>query len=122
MSHISAHNSGTHRVQNGCKKCVPYLVLIFDGSSGNRGKVQSLLFDLFKAFFFDREQSQIGFFSSPKRPIFLNACATCSELPSIIYHVPWFLGCIVLVQKVKYIDVWSSHGVGWSCNHTVMAA
>ena len=42
-----------------------------------------MLFDMFKAFDYIREQSQIGFFFSEKN-YFLRACATCSELPFII--------------------------------------
>ena len=32
----------------------------------------------------NREKAQLGFFSSPRRFIFLHACVTCSELPSNI--------------------------------------
>ena len=53
VSAISAHNSGTHRVQNGCKKCVPGMVHLFDGNLEKRcaRKEKSLVFDLFKALF-----------------------------------------------------------------------
>ena len=45
-------------------------------------KDQSLLFDLYKVFdsIRTRAWSHFGFFSL-KRPAFLHACATCSELP-----------------------------------------
>ena len=45
-------------------------------------KEQSLLFDLFKTFDSNRVQSPNGIFFLPKRPIFLNACASGPQLPS----------------------------------------
>ena len=53
------------------------MVLILDG------KDQSLLFDLLKAFALI-ESSHKSDLIPPKRPIFLPACAKCSELPSYI--------------------------------------
>ena len=47
-------------------------------------KGSSLLFNLAKAFKFDREQSGIIFSSSLERPAFFQAQAACSELPSNI--------------------------------------
>ena len=60
------------------------MVLILDGNSKTDAQlVQSLLLDMLEAF------DQIGavtnqIVSSPKRPDFLHARATCSELPSCI--------------------------------------
>ena len=51
------------------------MVLLLDGNSEIVAE-KFLIFDLFKAF-----NSITTDFFSPKRPIFLHACATCSELP-----------------------------------------
>ena len=61
------------------------MVLILDGYLKDRsaGKNQSLLFNLFKAFFWNEISHKSDVFS-PKRPIFLHACAVCSELPTDI--------------------------------------
>ena len=57
------------------------LVLILDGNSEKGGQVKSLIFDMIKAFdSIENYQNRIYFL--PKRSIFFDACATCSELPS----------------------------------------
>ena len=57
------------------------MILILDGTS--KIGAQSGLFDLFMAF--DKiESGHKSDVFSPKRPVFLHACATYSELPSNI--------------------------------------
>ena len=55
--------------------------LLLYGQKWCARKVQYLLFELFKAF--ERLRAvKNRIIISPKRPSFLYACATCSELPS----------------------------------------
>ena len=51
-------------------------------------KEKSLRYDLFKAFDYIKISHKSDFFS-PKRHIFLNTCATCSELPFNISTMRW---------------------------------
>ena len=64
------------------------------------GKEQSLLFDMFKAFNHIKSNNKQYFLS--KRPIFLQACATCSELH--IYHD--FRALIEKHTLIIQLDVW----------------
>ena len=58
-------------------------VIISDGTSSRHVGIQSLLFDLLKAFDQIESIHKSDLFY-PKIPTFLHACATCSELPSNI--------------------------------------
>ena len=55
---------------------------LLGGNSDIGVQEQSLLFNLFKEFDKIDSSHKWEFFSSSKRPVFLNACATCFELPS----------------------------------------
>ena len=85
-------------------------------------KVQSVLFDLIKAF----DQSHIRLFS-PKRPILLNARATYYELPSNIstmgsclviqlrtLHACWYVAIVNITKKQQWeIPFYNRYPVGY---------
>ena len=69
----------------------------------------SLLFDLFKVFDYIESSKKSNFFS--ESPIFLQTCATCSELPADINTMTWckaaisILECwITILQKTRILS------------------
>ena len=92
------------------------ILFILDGKLRNRCArwEYSLLFDLFKAFdLFETLNYVIQWFESshesdffhPKRLIFLQACATCSELPSNISAT--VLNKLISDENLKQVSLWT---------------
>ena len=62
------------------------VVLIFDGYSEIGVHVRSNhCYSIFLMRLIRKRAIKVMFFFSPKRPVFLHACATCSKLPPYIY-------------------------------------